>query len=75
MIFYSKIQIKEVSAVESYTPLTSTDWILSLLVTTVVVGWQLSVSSGFTATVAGILTFGGLTLGVSMQMFEWYRER
>jgi hypothetical protein len=69
------MQIKEVRAVESHTSLTSTDWVLSLFVTAVVVGWQLSVSSGFTATVAGILTFGGLALGVSIQMFEWYRER
>jgi len=58
----------------SYTSLTSTDWILSLFVTAIVVGWQLSAGSSFSSKMAGVLMFGGLTLGISMHLFEWYRE-
>ncbi len=60
---------------ESYTSLKSTDWALSLFLTAIVIGWQLSVGSSFTSTVAGMLTFGGLALGISIHVFEWYRER
>jgi len=58
----------------SYTSLTPTDWVLSLFVTAVVVGWQVSAGSSFSSTIAGVLMFGGLTLGISMYLFEWYRE-
>lgn len=64
----------ESRTVKSDTSVRSTDWILSLCVTALVVGWQLSAGSSFTAKVAGVLMFGGLTLGISLHLFEWDRE-
>lgn len=59
---------------DSHTSLTPTELVLCLFITALVVGWQLSASSSVTSKIAGILTFGGLTLGISMYVFEWLRE-
>ncbi len=65
----------ESGIMESYTSLTPTDWVLSLFVTAIVVVWQLFAGSSFSSKMAGALMFGGLLLGISMHVFEWYRER
>ncbi len=55
--------------------LTSIDWALSLFVTAIVIGWQLSAGNSFSSKMAGALTFGGIVLGVCLYVSEWYRER
>jgi len=59
---------------DSHISLTPTEWVLCLFITTFVVRWQLSASSSVTSKIAGILTFGGFILGISMHVFEWLRE-
>ena len=60
---------------DSHTSLTPTEWLLCLCITALVVEWQLSASASITSKIAGILTLGGLTLGVSIHAFEWFREQ
>lgn len=55
--------------------LTLTDWVLSLSVTVIVIGWQLSVGDSFSSKMAGAITFGGVALGICLYVSERYRER